>query len=204
MTTLITYGTNLLPRHVVDARRARNRRRLWAGTLCVGASLSGLAVVMPSDVAESRTALRLTRDTLAADIERLRGLVEQEAATAQRLNRDVAVRAGSSSRLDWSGLVIAVAEAAEGRARLDAMAVTPLSADSGGATRFQINLSGEVATLTDASAFVLALEDVPVFSRIELVSTSQASGNAAAATFAVSGEVAMLAREQQTDAGDTR
>ncbi len=192
MTTISSFspiGANLLPAQVLDDRKQTQRRRRWVAVIASATMGSALFVSLPTNAAQDLAALQSSRDALTADLAALREAVVAQHASAVDLQRDLAVRTRVSSRLDWTGLLASVAAAASDAARLDALTISPVTGGGESAAHFQVTMSGEVESLDDASRFIIALEELPVFSRIELVSTSRSPEPGAAARFAITGEI---------------
>lgn len=192
MTTLASFtpiGANLLPAKVLADRKQTQRRRRWVAVIASATLGSAVFVSLPTNAARDLATLQASRDALSADLASLREAVVAQHASAVDLHRDLAVRTRVSSRLDWTGLLASVAAAASGAARLDALTISPVTGGGESAAHFQVTMSGEVASLEDASRFIIALEELPVFSRIELVSTSRSPEPGAPARFAITGEI---------------
>ena len=199
MTTFSPIGANLLPAEVFADRQQSRRRRRWVAVLASATAGAGMFISLPTTATQDMAVLEASRDALTADLASLREAVMAQSAAAAELQRDLAVRTRVSSRLDWTGLLASIAGAAAEHARLDSLTISPVSGGGESAAHFQVTMSGEVASLDDASRFIISLEELPVFSRIELVSTSRSPEPGAPARFAIAGEIRPSAAPAATE-----
>ena len=199
MTTFSPIGANLLPAEVFADRQQSRRRRRWVAVLASATAGAGMFISLPTTATQDMAVLEASRDALTADLASLREAVMAQSAAAAELQRDLAVRTRVSSRLDWTGLLASIAGAASEHARLDSLTISPVSGGGESAAHFQVTMSGEVASLDDASRFIISLEELPVFSRIELVSTSRSPEPGAPARFAIAGEIRPSAAPAATE-----
>lgn len=175
MTTLPhpIIGGNLLPHWLTEARRRRTRRARWIAAIALALVASLAYLLSPSSAQQTLADANAARATLLADYATLRDALTRQHARATALRGDLAVRTGVSSRLDWTGLVTALAHAAGPDIRFDTLSILPAAASTQTpADEFRLDITGEGPTLEAVSAFVLRLETLGPLSGVELPSTS--------------------------------
>lgn len=160
---------NLIPAHRIERRRARRAVGAWTGSLALSFA-AGLAAVGLLRFEPRAAAAREVWSELASLQERLAAAREQVAAGEAELaalQPTLSISRQLSERADWSVLLEAIAQAADGRVALEKLS---LERESG---VLRVDVSGLAQDHADSNSFLLSIERIGVFDRAHLVQTSR-------------------------------
>jgi len=161
----VVLGQDLLPAPVLSKRATAARAITW--TRITGGTLAVLALVYAFAPDHGRRIEAATDARDAARVE-LRAIETQQASVLMRqrqLESSLVAWDRAAGRLDWSGLLHAVAAACSPEAALSAIELTPPDRDTG---PYTLVISGTEQSHAAVSSLTLALERIPVLQSVAL------------------------------------
>lgn len=153
-------GTNLLPRHRVDARRLQRCLSNWVGVLCTASLLVGggllAAIVTRAQPPAMPAGLTERAETLESELAAARAEIEQIHASQRAQER-------AAASLRWDPLLDIIAQAAGPDVRLRSIHVQPIR---GTPPSWSLALAGDARTKQQAVDLASGLDATGLFDRV--------------------------------------
>lgn len=162
---LNVLGLDLLPGPILARRATRTRITLWGRAIVGAIAALTIASLLAPDHGRAIAVAERDRDQAAQELRTL----EQRHATlvAQQKQLELSLTAWdrAAGRLDWSGLLLAVADACTTETSLHGLDLAPPEREG---QPHRLTVSGSEASHASVSSLTLALERIPAMRSVAL------------------------------------
>ncbi len=161
----IVLGLDLLPGPILTRRATHARLTAWARALACVAVVLTIASLLAPDHGRAIAVAERERDEAAAELRTLEQRHAAMVAEQKQLEASLTAWDRAAGRLDWSGLLFAVAEACSSETSLQSLDLTPPERDG---QPHRLTISGSEASHASVSSLTLALERIPAMRSVAL------------------------------------
>lgn len=158
---------NLLPPARIAARRTRRRLRRWSMAVSAYGSLVGAAVVL---LRAAPDAAPIPTGPAQARLQAAGGQLLSMATEAEALTARLRISAAYAARIDWSTLLDALSSLTADDTFVERLLLGSLSGKAGD-SRLVLELDALAVDQAAQSRFILAVESLRIFERVQLVET---------------------------------
>ncbi|TVQ62359.1 MAG: hypothetical protein EA378_05435 [Phycisphaerales bacterium] len=158
-------GLDLLPGPILAKRATRARVMIWLRVIVAAGALLTILSLLAPDHGRVIAATTIERDEAAKELRELEQRHAALVAEQRRLEASLTAWDRAAGRLDWSGLLHAVANACTPKTALSALDLVPPERDG---QFHRLTISGSEESHATVSALTLGLERIPAMRSVAL------------------------------------